>query len=89
MLKHVKQFLQIAIGSTIGVYLGRSLWLWQDYKARPGLYAMNSAPWYLPLVIGALIAAGMLLIEGLALFFVNRRIKKKQQEKEGEGDGET
>lgn len=78
-MKRVKQFLQIAIGSTIGVYLGRALWLWQDYNARPGLYEMTSFPWYTPLLFGALIAAGMLLIEGLALFFVNRRLKKGKQ----------
>ena len=83
-MKRVKQFLQIAMGSTLGVYMGRALWLWQDYKARPGLYAMASAPWYTPLLFGALIAAGMLLLEGVGLFLVNRYLKKHGSETKGE-----
>ena len=70
MWKNLKRFLQTAMGSTVGVYLGRSLWLWQDYKARPGLYAMAGSPWYLPLLAGALVAAGLLLVEGWGLFLV-------------------
>ncbi len=76
MLQKVKQFLYIAMGSTIGAYMGRCLWLWQDHKARPGLYEMNPAPWYTPLLSGAAITAGILLLEGLALFLVVRKIKK-------------
>lgn len=88
MLKSLKRFLQIAMGSTAGVYLGRGLWLWQDYKARPGLYTMADSPWYWPLLAGAVITAGLLLLEGLGLFFVNRHIKEKQDAKEqGPGKG--
>ena len=76
MLQKVKQFLQTAMCCSIGVYIGRAVWLWFDYKAHPGLYAMNSAPWYTPLLFGAVITAGILLAEGLALFFVNRQAKK-------------
>lgn len=81
MLKSLKRFLQIAMGSTAGVYLGRGFWLWQDHKARPGFYAMAGSPWYLPLLAGAVITAGLLLLEGLGLFFVNRHIKRKQDAK--------
>lgn len=89
MLKSLKRFLQIAMGSTVGVYLGRGLWLWQDYKARPGLYAMADSPWYWPLLAGALVAAGLLLVEGWGLLLVNRHIKEKQDAKEkGPGEGE-
>ncbi len=88
MWKNLKRFLQTAMGSTVGVYLGRRLWLWQDYKARPGLYAMAGSPWYLPLLAGALVAAGLLLVEGWGLFLVNRHIKKKQDAKApGPGKG--
>ena len=41
MLEKAKRFLQISIGSTIGVYLGHSFWQWRDYQAHPDLYAMG------------------------------------------------
>lgn len=77
MLQKVKQFLQIAMGCSAGVYIGRALWLWFDYKAHPGLYAMTPAPRYTPLLFGAAITAGILLVEGIGLFFVNWRLKKQ------------
>lgn len=76
MLQKAKRLLQTAMWCSVGVYIGRAIWLWLDYRAHPGLYAMASAPWYTPLLFGAAITAGILLIEGLALFFINARLKK-------------
>lgn len=87
MLQSIKRLLHIAMGSTIGVYMGRCLWLWRDYSTHPGLYAMNSAPWHTPLLPGAVITAGILLVEGLALFLVGRRIKRRGAATKGQQTG--
>ena len=35
MLEKAKRFLQISIGSTIGVYLGHSFWQWRGKQGPP------------------------------------------------------
>lgn len=84
MLKKIRQFIYVLMGTSVGVYLGSSLWKWLDYRAHPDLYAMNSAPWYISLEIGAVFLAGALLLEGLALLFVNRLLKKRDNRNKGE-----
>ena len=78
MLEKAKQFLQISIGSTIGVYLGHSFWQWRDYQAHPDLYAMASAPWYTSLLTGAAFTALLVAIEAGALYIVSRKLAKRR-----------
>lgn len=78
MLEKAKQFLQISIGSTIGVYLGHSFWQWRDYHAHPDLYAMASAPWYASLLTGAAFTALLVAIEAGALYIVSRKLAKRR-----------
>lgn len=76
MLQKIAKFLPILMGSTMGAYLGRCLFLWWDWRAHPDFYAMASAPWYTPLLSGGLITLGLLALEALALALVKRRLKK-------------
>lgn len=64
MQKKLNSFLNILMGSSVGVFLGHGLYLWWDHQARPGLYAMQSAPWYTGIfvyggVMAAILAAGL------------------------------
>lgn len=72
------------MGASIGVFVGSSLYKWRHYCTHPGLYAMSPAPWYLSIQIGAVITAGLLLVEGLALYLVSRQVKKRENETKGE-----
>ena len=44
MLQKVNRLLTILMFSLIGVYIGCCIYTYADYRARPGLYALYSAP---------------------------------------------
>lgn len=46
MRKRINNFLNALIGISVGTLVGHSVYIIYDYKAHPGLYAMQSAPWY-------------------------------------------
>lgn len=63
--------------ATGGCWLGGCLWRWWDYTARPGLYAMTSAPWW----VGPVVYTAAFLLESAAvtaLYWVVRRWLKKR-----------
>ena len=51
MLKKINRLLTILMFSLIGVYIGYSIYTCADYRTRPGLYALYSAPWYTQLLV--------------------------------------
>ena len=52
-MKKLYTILNAAFWCFIGVFLGVSLYTCWDYRAHPGLYALQSAPWYLSIQIHA------------------------------------
>ena len=57
MLRKLNCFLNIVIGSFIGVFIGFGIYQFRHFKTYPNLYAMQSAPWYTELLLdGALVA---------------------------------
>lgn len=65
-MRKLYDLLGIAVWSFVGVFLGSSIYTFYDYKTHPGLYAMQSAPWYLSIQVRAvftlaLVAAALLL----------------------------
>ena len=73
----VKQILRIVISSSIGVYIGKWIWLWQDYRANPGLYALSSAPWYTQMISYTVMAAAIVLLELIAYAAVRWAEKRR------------
>ena len=51
MLQKINRLLTILMFSLIGVFLGYSIYTCADYRTRPGLYALYSAPWYTRLLV--------------------------------------
>ena len=51
MLQKINRLLTILMFSLIGVFLGYSIYTCADYRTRPGLYALYSAPWYMRLLV--------------------------------------
>ena len=75
MLQKVNRLLTILIYSLIGVYIGCCIYTYADYRARPGLYALYSAPWYTPILLcGACVL--VLLVILLAAKLVIRHLLK-------------
>ena len=75
MLQKVNRLLTILMFSLLGVFLGYSIYTCTDYRTRPGLYALYSAPWYTQLLIyGACVL--VLLVILLAAKLVIRHLLK-------------
>lgn len=69
--------LRVAMFSILGLLIGRSLYLYRDYKARPGFYEMNSAPWYTEIYLNVAIAGFLILIIMIIRHFMEKKIKRK------------
>ena len=62
MLRKLNCFLNIGIGSFIGVFIGFGIYKFWHFKTYPNLYAIQSAPWYTELLLdGALVAVVMVV----------------------------
>lgn len=72
-MKKVYDFLGLLIGVCIGVFLGHSIYTFWEYKSFPGLYAMQSAPWYTSILVYGLFAA----ISVTALLLIRLALRKK------------
>ena len=74
-MKKLYRILWCALGGVTGAFLAGSLYQCYDYYAHPGLYAAQSAPWYLSIQLTgaatALIAAVLLA----AIWIVKRKMK--------------
>ena len=73
MLKKWNNFLNIAAGSTVGVFIGHGLYVFWEYRTCPGLYAMRSAPWYASILIYGAVTAGVLAAVLLAKWVIRRK----------------
>ena len=84
MIHKLSRGLLTAVFVMIGFCIGHAAWNFWDYTARPGLYAMQSAPWYTSSLVicgMAAILAALLLILRFALL---RYEKSRKQQKDTE-----
>ena len=77
-MKRLYATLKLFLGCSIGVFLGSCIYRCLDFMARPDLYAMQSAPWYQPLMVQGLFTAGIALIVLAAMWLVRKNINKKR-----------
>ena len=74
-MKKLYQILRTAILCIVGVFIGTSIYQYIDYRQRPGLYALTSAPWYTSIQIGAVFTVVAVLLLLLAIRSVKRKMK--------------
>ncbi len=74
-MKKLYQILRTAILCVVGVFFGTSIYQYIDYRRRPDLYALTSAPWYTSIQIGVIFTAAVVLILLLAMRIVKRKMK--------------
>lgn len=79
-LKKLDQILNIIIGSSLGVFIGHGIYVFWDYKTHPGLYAMQSAPWYTSIVV-----YGIATLVVLAAAVITKLILRKKYENFNDG----
>lgn len=76
MREKARKAIKIVLGVGLGVFVGRSLWLWRDVNARPELYVVNSAPWYTPLLLEGAVLAGLILVGAVVWRLLGRKEQK-------------
>lgn len=74
-MKKLYNTLKVALWCVMGVFFGTSIYQYIDYRRRPDLYALTSAPWYTSIQIGAIFTAAVVLILLLAMRIVKRKMK--------------
>lgn len=79
MLKKANRLLTILMYSLIGVYIGCCIYTYTDYRARPGLYALYSAPWYTPLLLYGVCVLVLLAVLFAAKLVIRHLFAKRQR----------
>ena len=77
MLRKIRNFIKIFIGVDVGALIGKSLFVWWDYKNNPGLYALYSAPWYVEIIAYAVVTFAVALVL-LAVYLCLGLVMKKK-----------
>ena len=73
MLRKLNCFLNIVIGSVIGVFIGFGIYKFWHFKTYPNLYAMQSAPWYTELLLdGVLVTVFVIVCITLKLIILKK-----------------
>lgn len=75
MLKKLDHILNIIIGSSLGVFIGRGIYVFWDYKTHPGLYAMQSAPWYTSILVYGIATLIVLVAAIIVKLVLRKKIK--------------
>lgn len=74
-MKKLYNTLKVALWCVVGVFAGTSVYQYIDYRQRPGLYALTSAPWYTSIQIDAIFTAAVVLLLLLAMQIVKQKMK--------------
>ena len=69
-------FLNIFIGTLIGGVFGHALFTYRHYLKYPGLYEIQSAPWYTSVIVRAGFTLGLIVIILIIKFVIKRRMER-------------
>lgn len=68
----LKQVLWIILWSVVGTFVGYSLYQVYHYHTRPEFYAMQSAPWYMGILVRGILTAAATVLLLLLLWIIKR-----------------
>lgn len=77
-MKKFYKALKIILWVVIGLYAALCIYQVADYLINPEPYMYTSAPWYLGLLIFAVPAVFVIVVDLIVMFFVRRSIKKSE-----------
>ena len=78
MLKKLNGILNTLICSFIGAFAGHVINGCLDYRTRPGLYDMQSAPWHTGILYYGIFTIVPLIIASIIKLFLWRKLKQKK-----------
>ena len=76
MGRKINNVLTIIMGSSVGVWLGHGIYVYWDYRTRPGLYAMQSAPWYTGIIVYGAVMLVTLAVCAAIKIVIRKKYKK-------------
>ena len=81
-MKKINKFLNNFMGAFTGVFIGHSIYVIWNYKMRPELYAMQSAPWYTSILVDGVMTLAVLLLCLLLKLGLKYCEKKRNQQQD-------
>lgn len=76
MLKKFHYFLNILIGSSVGVFIGHGIYIFWDYRTHSDLYAMQSAPWYTSILVYGIVMIAISIVAFVIKLLIRRKWKQ-------------
>jgi uncharacterized membrane protein len=73
--KKLYTVLKAVFWCVISAFLGSTIYTCWDYHARPGLYALTSAPWYISIVMYGILTAIAAAVLLAAMYMVKKKLK--------------
>lgn len=73
MWEKINNFLNIIIGSSIGVFIGHGIFVYWDYKTHLDLYAMQPSPWYTSILTYGIFTMAILIMGMMIKLFIKRK----------------
>lgn len=75
MRRKINNFLNVLIGVSVGTFVGHSAYIIYDYKAHPGLYAMQSAPWYTSIQMYGIFCAVVVVVAVIVKIIIRKKVR--------------
>lgn len=75
-MKKLNTILNTIMGVCVGVFIGHGIYVVGNFKARPELYAMQSAPWYTSILVYGAFTLVVLLVCIVIKVIIKRKAKK-------------
>ena len=75
-MKTLNWILNIIIGTIVGVFIGRGIYVFWDFKTHPDLYAMQSAPWYTSILVVGIETTVVLVIAIIIKLIIRQKLKR-------------
>ncbi len=75
-MKKINAILNVVIGAFVGVFIGRSIYVYWDFKTHPDLYAAQSAPWYTSILVSGAFTVIVVLLAFIIKLVIRKYMKK-------------
>lgn len=76
MIKNFYYFLNILIGSSVGVFIGHGIYIFWDYRTHSNLYAMQSDSWYTSILVYGIVIIAISIVAIVIKLLIRRKWKQ-------------
>ena len=76
MMKKINQILNVVMGSFIGVFIVYSIYKFYSFKTYPKMYAMQSAPWYISILLYGAFTIVIVIVVLITKYIIRKKMKQ-------------